>query len=273
MTDGPDIVTAEAELDSKKALLLNLAQEICEKYQFKSRGRQRTQAVIAMLASDPCERSIQFKLANTGAKDWTSFDPWYQSKSDLATSFILSSIVGRVSAEGYSVGVATETRDAIGTYDITIQKGAQGAPCMIFRGSDLLCRLEVKGSWGLPLAEIARYMLNPSPLVLCRVMPGTATLLEPAEQEEFVRFMAGLLASKAERVIHGPAYTIPGPPCGDCRDLLCSFNKYAGPRKGRVTMREGEFGEDANTFLRNLPHICNASALLVLDVLERGGPA
>ncbi|MDA4120409.1 MAG: hypothetical protein OK436_07455, partial [Thaumarchaeota archaeon] len=249
---NPSVVPAGTDEDPRKAALLNLIQEICEKYQFKTKGRQRTQAVLAMLAAESCERSIRFKLENSGVRDGTTFDPWYLSKSDLLTTLILSSVVGKVASKGYNVGVATEARDAIGTYDITVQRGS---PSLIFRGTDLLCRLEVKGSWGIPLPEVARYLLNPSPLVLARVMPGTAVLLSPSDQEEFVKFMAALLASKAERILHGTHYTVPGPQCRNCFDTTCQFNERVTTRRGRVTMREAEFGEDIDIFFRNLPHV------------------
>ena len=262
------IVLAEGSEDDGKATLLNLVQQLCEKHQFRAGNRPRTQAVLAMLAAESCERAIRFKVEHGGEHDGTFFDSYYKAKSDLATSFILSSVVSRVSSKGYNVGVALENRDAVGTYDITIQRGA---PTLILKGADLLCRLEIKGSWGIPLDEVARFCLNPSPLILCRVMPGTAVLLDPGEQRDFVGFMTSTFTSKAERILHGTPFTVPGPACRRCPDLGCPFNEETSTRRGRVTVREAEFGEDINTFFMNLPHVCERSAQLVLDVLEKRG--
>ena len=264
----PPVLLAEGSEDDGKATLLNLIQQICEKYQFRAGNRPRTQAVLAMLAADSCERAVRFKIEHGGEHDGTFFDSYYKAKSDLATSFILSSVVSRVSSKGYNVGVALENRDAVGTYDITIQRGA---PTLIFKGADLLCRLEIKGSWGIPLDEVARFLLSPAPLVLCRVMPGTVVLLDPIEQGDFVKFMTSIFSSKAKRVLNETPYTVPGPACRGCPDVGCQFNESASPRRGRVTVKESEFGEDIDAFFRRLPHVCERSAQLVLDVLERRG--
>jgi len=66
MTDmiSPAAALTGVEGDAQRASLLNLMEEASEKYQFKADGRLRTQAILAMLTSEVCERRVGYMLAN-----------------------------------------------------------------------------------------------------------------------------------------------------------------------------------------------------------------
>jgi hypothetical protein len=258
------ILNAGSE-DPRKAALFRQIQEICERYQFKSRGNQRTQAALAILASETCERRVRYMLSSQSTSTEDRFDPAFGEKSGLATSMILSSIVDTLTSNGLSTGLATESRDFAGTYDIVVQ---WGNPSLVIRGNHLIARVEVKASWGLPLPQVARYMLNPSPLVLSRVMPGTVVVLDPHEQKEFVDFATSLLTAKATRVLREAPQVIPGRYCNQCGDRECPY--FTGGAKGTrmVKMAEHAFEDDLNLFFANLPKVCVRTSEVVLKLVK-----
>ena len=167
-----------------------------------------------------------------------------------------------------NASITTEVRDKVGVYDVTIVKGN---PCEVLRGKEKIVRLEIKASLGLPLEQLERYLWNPTPLVLIRVVPGHVTLLRPSELTEFILFSLGCNQAKAERLLKANIFTVPGNYCTYCRDLKCSFNKKRG--RGDTTlvrMDDSEFGTDLRSFLANLPYVAEKTATLVVQELSRG---
>ncbi len=132
--------------------------------------------MLALLGESACERSVLYTLSNPDAADRTRFDPYYGGKSELATTILLDNLKRRLENEGFKAGLATEVRDPVGTYDVVV---VRGSPCLILKGGTTLARVEIKGSLGLPMAQLTRYLLNPTPLILCRVALGTAVLSRP----------------------------------------------------------------------------------------------
>lgn len=256
--------------DPRKAGLFNLVRQLCDEYDWKWKSHPRTAAMLAVLMSGACERRIGFQLAHQEIKDSARFDPYYVEKSKMGTTVILDYLKGSLESAGYSVGMAMETGDinGTGTYDIVID--ATGNPCLLLRGGEPVVRLELKGSLGLDLAQISRYLVNPTPLVLVRLRLGQVVLLRPADLQEYVDFQVDLTTSKAERLLKGSLRVVPGPQCQSCPDIICPYRRdgrRTGPRL--VAMKEPEFQDDINAFYRNIPVVCKRTSELVLDELSR----
>ena len=264
------------EEDPGRERLLGLVRELCERYGWNWRGRPRTAAMLSVLMSGACERLVGFRLSHPEDRDRTKFDPYYAEKSRLGTTVILDYLKGSLESAGYSVGMAMEARDlnGTGTYDVVID--ATGNPCVVLRGGEPVVRLELKGSLGLDLTQVSRYLLNPTPLVLVRIRLGQVVLLRPSDLKEYVDFQASLLVSKAERLLRGQGHAIPGPQCQGCPDQACPYRepgRATGPRL--VTMREVEFAEDISAYFRNIPSVCRRTSELVVQELAsaKAGPA
>ena len=260
-----------------KTRLLTLVQQLCDKYGWATGGRSRTQAILALLGDEACERYITFELANRVQRDTDKFDPAWSAKSETATIFILDDLKQRLQSEGFAAGLAREVRDAVGTYDVQV---VRGRPSMVLRGGVPSSRIEVKASLGLggsqgrSLGQVSRYLLNPLPLVISRVAVGTVVLLRPRELTSFVTRYADLLASKAERLLKESPYLVPGPGCRSCMDRACPFNERRSQGKGRlVAMGEEEFEADLVRFYSNLPRVSENTASLVIQLLKEGNGA
>jgi hypothetical protein len=258
-------------LSPSKTKLLNLVQELAQKNGWSSRGRVRSPAVLGLLGEGACERAIGYRLANPDYREPAKFDTYYAEKNEFATTFLLDNLKRRLDLAGYKAALATEVGgDAIGTYDVVVVQG-RGVPCLVMKGSVPMVRIEIKGSLGLPMKQLGRYMLNEVPIVLCRVVIGTTILLRPRDHEEFVNFYADLLVAKAERLLAGGGYVVPGPGCRDCPDLGCPYREQSHSNGScLVAMKGDDFSQDLARFYNNLPRVADKCASLVLQVLKEG---
>ena len=250
--------------ESKESFLARVS-HLAKKHSWEHNSRTRIPSVTKLVLSNACERQIDFELRNptTEAK---KFDAIYKEKSDYATIKILDHLKTKLDQLGVQASIATEVKDSVGVYDVTI---VQGNPCEIWQGSRKVVRLEIKASLGLPLEQLERYLWNPTPLVLVRVIPGQVTLLKPSELTDFVRFSLEANQAKAERLLQGKFYTVPGNYCTFCRDIVCSFNpKREHNVDTMVRMKDSEFGMDLRSFLTNLPYVAERTATLVVQELS-----
>ena len=267
-TAHAEAMSSALSADDRKSRLLGLVHQICDKYDLKWHGQPRTQAALSILSS-VCERSIAHDLSHPDQKDDSKWDPYWVAKADLATSSICTKVLECANAAGFTAGAAMESSDPFGHYDITI---VRGSPCLVLRGGSTVCRLETKGSLGLPLSSqvLSRYLFGQGPLVLCRVMTGQVIVLDPAQLEEFVDFSAELLSSRAVRVLQGNHFVVPGPQCRQCGDTSCGFNERKNPETRRlVTMKEQEFQLDINLFMQRLPQVSRRAGEVVVDLIKR----
>ena len=255
----------EINVNPEKAQLLSLVQQLCNKHDWVLKGKPRTRAVLALLSQGPCERTVNYRLSNPGDTDDAVFDPAYAEKSELATSFIITSILDRLNAAGYAAAVAAEAKDVVGSYDIVILRGN---PCLVLRGDETVVRVEIKASMGLPLSQLSRYLLSPTPLVIARIQLNQVIVLRPRDLEGFVKFMTELLSSKATRILQGAPYTVPSIQCRDCPDKGCPFHESPSRSQRLVAMAGEAFGDDLNRFYRNLPGACERTAELVLQEVK-----
>jgi len=257
-----------ASVEDRKSQLLGLVQQICNRYDLKSHEKPRTQAALSILSS-VCERSIAHDLSHPGRKDDSKWDPYWAEKADFATSCICSTVLEYAKSAGFTVGAAMESSDPFGHYDVTV---VRGSPCLVLRGDQTVCRLETKGSLGIPLSSqvLSRYLFGQGPLVLCRVMTSQVIVLDPLQLQEFVDFSAGLLSSRASRVLQGRPFVIPGPQCRECGDTACGFNERKNPETRRlVTMKEPDFQSDIYQFMQRLPGVSRRAGEVVVDLLKR----
>jgi hypothetical protein len=255
------------EQQDTSAQLLERVRELALKYGLASTGKPRLISVLKLLGSEVCERKIEHELKTGIKEEGRRFDSIYRERSSFATSLIIDHIKRRLTEEGFSVAIRTEERSElnIGVFDVTIRVGD---PCLICRNGKEKVRLEIKASMGMQLEQIQRYLFDPSPLILVRVIPGHVMLLERRELEGFVDFALKTVLPKADRLKDGRPFVVPGPHCLNCGDASCPFNY--GKRTmndGLITMSDAEFNEDMKLFFTNLPLVAERTAELVIKEL------
>jgi len=255
------------EQQGRTAQLLERVRELALKYGLASKGKPRLISVLKLLGSEVCERKIEHELKTGMKEEGRRFDSIYRERTSFATYLIIDHIKRRLTEEGFSVAIRTEERSElnIGVFDVTIRVGD---PCLICRNGKEKVRLEVKASLGMQLEQIQRYLFDPSPLILVRVIPGHVMLLERRELEGFVDFSLQTILSKADRLKDEKPFVVPGPHCLNCGDASCPFNY--GKRtmnEGLITMSNAEFNEDMRLFFTNLPLVAERTAELVIREL------
>ncbi len=242
--------------------------ELASKYNYMTSGKARTISALKLITSNVCEERIRHNLETKGEGDNDDvFDSIYAERSSFATNVIIDVLKSSISKEGFTVGIATEQKSDVGIYDITIKAGN---PCEVYTyGREKMIRIEVKASFGLPFEQIQRYLLDPSPLILVRVLSGQAIKLKPSSFQAFMDFSTKTLAEKTQRILDGKGYRIPGPHCYSCTNDTCPFF-LASERVGRklVTMSEEELALETELFFNNLPKVAQRVAYLVLDELR-----
>jgi len=254
------------DLDSlRKELLANLSR-LASSLGWTWNGKPRITGLAKLLTSSLCERQIDYRLRHHEYED-AKFDSIYREKSQYATRLILDHLESRLLQEGISAAMATEVKGEFGNYDVTI---VQGDPCLVLRGGEPKIRLEIKASLGLPLEQIDRYLWNPSPLIIVRVVTGHVVLLRPEDLEEFVGFSLRNILEKSKRMGQEKLPMVPGPHCTDCPDRGCPFNEPRRyPNPSMVKMNDQEFGTDLTSFFQHIPYVSKRTASLVVEELRR----
>jgi hypothetical protein len=202
------------------------------------------------------------------AKESQRFDPYYRQKSEFATLRILEHVKTSMSTNGLEAVIMTETPSDIGRYDIVV---TQGCPCKVYTNGVERIRIEVKASLGLDLEQIGRYLWDPSPLILVRVITGHVAKIKPLELQSFVLFSLGELNAKADRLLSDKFYTVPGTACSNCLDSNCTYwhgrNNTRKPRN-IVTLSDSDFTEDLASFFQNLSYVAERTASMVVEELK-----
>ena len=195
------------EEDPGKERLLSVVREVCDRHGWKIGGHYRTPAVLSMLLEASCERSTLFRLTNPASQDGTRFDPFYREKSQAATGFIVMAIIHALEDAGHTAGVATEVKDAYGTYVVVV---VQGSPCLILKRGALAARVEIKASGSVSLlSQVTRYALSPTPLILARVVLNQVVVLEPSKLNVFTDFATAQLVARTRRILDGRPAVVP----------------------------------------------------------------
>jgi hypothetical protein len=242
---------------------------LISKYEWVYKSKAKTASLAKLLTSTVCERQLDYALRNPEYED-KRFDSFYREKSEYSTVKILDHLKGRLAEEGIKACIATEVKDenGFGVYDVTIVKGN---PCLILQGGQEKIKIEIKASFGLPLEQVERYLWDPSPLILVRVLAGQVVLLKRPDLKEFVQFSNRLVLEKAKRLAEGKSVTVSGLYCSGCPDLACPHNRGAKrPSNGVIKSNDSDFGEDLSSLFRNLPFVAEKTSELVIRELKRG---
>lgn len=241
---------------------------LISKYDWAYKSKAKTASLAKLLTSTVCERQLDYALRNPQYEN-KRFDSFYREKSEYSTVKILDHLKGRLAEEQLKACIATEVKDesGFGVYDVVI---VRGNPCLILQGGHERVKIEIKASFGTPLEQLERYLWDPSPLVLVRVLAGQVILLKPSHLEEFVRFSDKLVLEKAKRLAEGESFTVPGAYCAGCPDLKCPHRSDANwPSKGIVKSSDADFGEDLRLLFSNLPYVAERTASLVIQELKK----
>jgi len=258
-------------VEKQKQELLAKMRIVGEKYGWVQGGRPLTVTLTKTLSSYVCERRIRHLLENADFKESQRFDPYYRQKSEFATIRILEHIKTRVTANGLDAVILTEAPSDFGRYDVVV---TQGYPCKVYANSEERVRIEVKASLGLDLEQLERYLWDPSPLILARVITRHVAKIEPLKLQSYVLFSLRELNAKAERLLSSKFYTIPGTTCTACHDNSCPHNRSKSRNPVNVlTMPDSEFAEDLKSFFLNLSYVAEKTANLVVEELESVMPS
>lgn len=274
--NGPTQTTAEPALEETgrpRDDLVTALGLLISKYEWFYKNKPKTASLAKLLTSTVCERQLDYVLRNPHYED-KRFDSVYKEKSNYSTVKILDYLKGRLAEAGIKACIATEVKDSngFGVYDVVIVRGNPGNPCLILQGGQERVKIEIKASFGLPLEQVERYLWDPSPLILVRVLAGQVVLLKRSDLEEFVLFSNRLILEKAKRLAEGEGFTVPGMYCSGCPDLKCPHRSDVKRlSNGVVKSSDADFGEDLRLLFSNLPYVAEKTSSLVISELTRGG--
>ena len=257
--------------ESKSAYeeLMTKINELALRHNYTVAGKLRTASVLKLLTSNICEEKIRYDLeAKEEADSDDVFDSIYAERSSFATNVIIDTLKSAIAKEGFKVGIVTEQKSDVGRYDIVIEAGN---PCIVYsNGQAKRIRIEVKASFGLSFEQIQRYLFDPSPLILARVLPSQVIKLDPLTLQSFIDFSARTLIEKSDRILNNKGYLVRGPHCPQCSNNVCPFfPKRSEDRRRLVTMNEEELAWEMQLFMNNLPRVATRVAELVLEEIKR----
>ncbi len=222
--------------------------------------------LLKIISKYSCESRIIQALANKELNENTRFDSYYRQKSEFATIKILDRVKTTLSATGLKATVLTEVRTDVGRYDAVV---ALGDLSEALAGNTRRVRIEIKASSGLDFEQIGRYLWEPSPLILARVVTGHVAKLSPADLQSYVTFSLEELTAKVDRLLSQKFYAVPGMDCTDCLDSKCIYNrKRVGRRNKIITLPDTEFADDLSSFFKNLSYVAERTAIMVVEELS-----
>jgi hypothetical protein len=224
---------------------------------------------VKIISDFSCERRIMRVIGNSElAKENQKFDSYYREKSEFATIKILDHIKTSLSANGLEAIILTEAPCEIGRYDVVV---AAGSPINVHPHNSGRVKIEVKASLGLDLEQLERYLWDPSPLILARVMTGHVARIKPAELQSYVTFSLEELNAKVDRLLSNKLFVVPGMACTDCLDNNCIYwrrRKNGRKSMNLVTLPDIEFEEDITSFFQNLSYVAERTAIMVVEELQ-----
>ena len=257
--------TQDMEIEEQKEELLAKLRMIAERYGWVYKGQPCVAKLARTISMYACERQIKHLLQSARfADDGQRFDAYYREKSEFATLKILDCLKTRLSAHGVDAAILTEVPSDIGRYDVAI---VQGYPCKVHSKGEEIIRVEVKAGLSVNLEQIERYMWDPSPLILVRVITGHVAKIEPPKLRPYVLFSLKELHAKADRLLSGKFYAIPRATCTVCSDSDCPHNRTR-ESTGIVTFPDVKFLEDLNLFFQNLSYAAERTASLIIEELK-----
>jgi len=222
--------------------------------------------LLKLISKYSCESRIIQALANKELNENMRFDSYYRQKSEFATIKILDRVKTTLSATELKATILTEVRTDVGRYDAVV---ALGDLSKALAGNTRRVRIEIKASSGLDFEQIGRYLWEPSPLILARVVTGHVAKLSPADLQSYVTFSLEELTAKVDRLLSQKFYAVPGMDCTDCLDSKCIYNrKRVGRRNKIITLPDTEFADDLSSFFKNLSYVAERTAIMVVEELS-----
>ena len=251
--------------NQRRAELTEALEKLCDVYNYNWSGTNKVVSAAKLLTSFDCERKIGYLLEHSPQKEDASFDPYYSQKSLFVTTVIVDHLKRRLIEEGLEVSVATEKRAVLGVYDVVVKVRRLGDSN---QDSSVSFRLEIKGSLGLSLEQIGRYLWDESPLVVVRVIPGHVALLKGTNLQDFVRQSIESTIAKAHRITDDIGIIVPGLQCRDCPEISCPHNWHKeSMRKELITLGDSEFQKDITALFQHLPYVAERVVEVVLEEL------
>ena len=265
------------EYQSRIAVLKKQLQEnlelICSTFGFMRSGKAQGITVLKIISSIECEKRLRFTLHHPEIlEEHIKFDNIYVEKSNYATKLILDHLKSRLIAEGLSVVILTENRSDFGIYDVVVESGSPAR--VLIHGVERL-KIEIKASLGLPLEQLARYLIDGSTLIVARIVTNHAIALRPKELVGFIEFNLTEMVAKSERVLlrgEDEDFMIPGRYCSGCPIETCNFFKSGrknGSRSRLITMTNENMQSDLQSFFGNLQEVSNRVAGIVIHEIRQ----
>lgn len=211
--------------------------------------------IIKTLSSLSCERRIKRLLEDSPFLEEKA-DLYYRQRSRFAQIKILDHLKSRLMSENINATLLTEFFARTGRYDIVVV-GDEGRAV----------RIEVKTGFGIDFEQLDRYLWWQIPLILVRVPTNNVLRIAPNQLLPYTLFTLRVLRAKAERLISGKIYMVPGLDCLACTCFDCPYNK-GKMSNCRKRMSDEEFEEELILFFKNLPYVAVKTAKLVIDELR-----
>lgn len=239
-----------SELRELRNEYVRLAGEIASMYGLTHRGKPRVAAVMRILSGNECERLIQHLLQNPSRAANEGFDRYYGEKHEFYKRKLVDRLKSRLEEAGHNVLITTEESVETGRYDITIVSGRQ---VRILNGDgEEEIVIEIKGSLGIALEHVERYLWNNTVLIIVRVVTGHVTKLKTSEYADLLTESLKDLIKKAERVLRNKPVMIRGAGCRRCPAKTCPHNDNSREEHfKRIAMRDEEFNFDLDKLLKN----------------------
>ena len=215
-------------------------------------------SIIKALTDISCEKKIEHWLKRPPSlKHDQKLELYYRQKSRFAQIKILDHLKTKLMREGINAIFLTEFSTTISRYDIVVVV------------SDLKrsVGVEVKAGFVINLEQLNRYLWWGIPLILAQIPTGNVIKIDPSQLKPYILFSLKELEAKAERLLSGRIYTVPGFDCWSCTCFECPYNK------GRFLnclkrLSDEEFEADLMLFFRNLPYVAEKVARLVIEELK-----
>lgn len=247
--------------------LLVVTRELASRNRLTIGSGLKTAVVGALLCSNICERKIKHSLEHPPSNRNEKFDPLFRAKSDYATLKIVDHIKSRLNKDEILASITCESRDETGAYDVLVESSN---PSGTVPNHHKKIKLEVKAGLSVAIEQVERYLWEPSPLLLIRVMSRQVIRFDPSELSEFLNFAISEDVQKAKRLLGGKYHTVPGKYCSACMDISCEHNKFRPSNSVRmIQFSDIDAQEDLNLFLRNLALVAERAASFVIQELRR----
>ncbi len=234
--------------------------------ELRKKTKRKNATVIAILNSISCEELAKNRLYNKEEED-VRFDSYYLEKHEVARRKLIDRLKTELGKAGFDFQLLTEENgDDFGRRDIVpIHNGRRLA---IESKDGQRLGVEIKGSVGLDISQLERYLLSGEKLLLVRIITNQVKLLDPQDYTEHLNSAMQDLTSKAQRILDDRQFLVPGLECSRCPLTNCVYNKSVKKIDRKfVCMTHEDFNEDLTRFLQNLYPTIERAVEIILQEL------